>query len=135
MRTVLDTNVLVSLAIKPRSQLAAHLRQGDFLLLASNATLDELVDVLNRPRLRQKYRLTPQYIHIYLHLLRLRMEWVNPAEPITICRDPQDNKFLEVAVTGHADVIVSADNDLLVLHPFSGIPIIPPAEFLKLLEK
>jgi predicted nucleic acid-binding protein len=48
--------------------------------------------------------------------------------------DPKDDKFLEVAVAGEADVIVSGDEDLLVLHPFAGIPILPPADFLQMLE-
>lgn len=57
-----------------------------------------------------------------------------PLEQIEECRDPKDNKILEVAVEGKADVIVTGDKDLLVLHPFRGIPIIGPAEFLALLD-
>ncbi len=49
---------------------------------------------------------------------------------ITACRDPKDDKFLEVAVAGHADIIVTGDKDLLALHPFEGIPIVTPATFL-----
>ncbi len=52
-------------------------------------------------------------------------------EPITVCRDPDDDKFLELAVSGNADYLVSGDNDLLALHPFRAIPILRPAEFLK----
>ena len=57
-----------------------------------------------------------------------------PTERIAVCRDPKDDKFLEVAVAGEADVIVSGDQDLLVLHPFGGIPIIPPVAFLRRLD-
>jgi predicted nucleic acid-binding protein len=64
----------------------------------------------------------------------LRGEAVTPIERITACRDPRDDKFLEVAVTGEADVIVSGDQDLLTLHPFAGIPILPPAAFLQMLD-
>ena len=46
------------------------------------------------------------------------------------CRDPQDNKFLELAASGRALCIVSGDQDLLVLHPFRGIPIVTPRGFL-----
>ncbi len=51
-------------------------------------------------------------------------------ETITACRDPKDDKFLELAVSGQADLIISSDNDLLVLHPFRGISILKPAAFL-----
>ena len=51
-------------------------------------------------------------------------------ETITACRDPKDNKFLELAVSGQANLIISSDNDLLVLHPFRGIFILKPVAFL-----
>ena len=51
---------------------------------------------------------------------------------ITACRDPKDDKFLTLAVAANADYIVTGDDDLLVLHPFRGIQIIKPAEFLAL---
>ncbi len=57
-----------------------------------------------------------------------------PEKRITTCRDPKDDKFLEVAVAGKADVIVSGDGDLLTMHPFVGIPILPPAAFLRMLD-
>jgi uncharacterized protein len=68
------------------------------------------------------------------NLLILRGEEICPAESVTVCRDPKDNKFLEVAATGRADVIVTGDDDLLVLHPFRGIPILGPREFLTMLS-
>ncbi|NKQ34291.1 MAG: putative toxin-antitoxin system toxin component, PIN family [Chloroflexi bacterium] len=133
MRIVADTNVLVSAAIKPHNHFAVHLRQDTFHLLVSDALLGELVDVLNRPRLRRKYNLTPQYIHVYLHLLRLRSEHIEPAVTITACRDEQDNKLLELAVTGQSDALVTNDSDLLVLHPFQNIPILSVTDFLSFL--
>jgi putative PIN family toxin of toxin-antitoxin system len=51
--------------------------------------------------------------------------------PIRACRDPRDDKFLEVAVHGHADLIVTGDADLLALNPFQGIAILTPAEYLE----
>jgi predicted nucleic acid-binding protein len=57
-------------------------------------------------------------------------ERVTIAERIIACRDATDDKFLELAVNGHADMIVTGDRDLLVLHPFRGIPIIDPAAFV-----
>jgi uncharacterized protein len=50
---------------------------------------------------------------------------------IKACRDPKDDKFLELAVNGRADLIISGDKDLLVLHPFMGIAIVMPATYLE----
>ena len=58
-------------------------------------------------------------------------ELVTITERIAACRDPTDNKFLELAINGHADLIVSGDADLLVLNPFRGIAIVPPATFVQ----
>jgi predicted nucleic acid-binding protein len=51
--------------------------------------------------------------------------------PVRACRDPRDDKFLEVAVHGRADAIVTGDRDLLDLNPFRGIAILTPAEYLE----
>jgi putative PIN family toxin of toxin-antitoxin system len=144
MRVVLDTNIMVRALIMPHGSVGPvilHFRQGQYTLLYAWSLLEELVDVLNRPRIRVKYNLSEQDIHTVVSLILLRGEAVkNPArsgtrpEPIRDCRDPKDDKFLEVAVSGEAEVIVSGDEDLLVLNPFRGIPILPPAEFLKMLE-
>lgn len=57
-------------------------------------------------------------------------EVVDVTDGIRACRDPKDDKFLDAAVSGQADFLVSGDADLLVLHPFRGIPILTPAAFL-----
>ena len=137
MRAVVDTNVLVRALIKPQGTVGPvllRLRQGEYTLLYALPLLEELVDVLNRPRIREKYQLTDQDIQTTVSLILLRGEAVATNEQITACRDPKDDKFLEVAVAGEADVIVSGDQDLLVLHPFSGIPIVQPAVFLHMLD-
>ena len=58
-------------------------------------------------------------------------EFFNVGERFAACRDPKDDKFLELAVNGRADVILTGDNDLLVLDPFRGISIIAPAAFVR----
>jgi len=136
MRVVVDTNILVRALIKPYGTVGPillRLRQGDYTLLYARSLLEELIDVLNRPRIRKKYGLTDQDIQVVVSLILLRGEALVPDDRITACRDPKDNKFLEVAVAGEADVVVSGDQDLLVLHPFAGIPIVPPATFLQML--
>jgi putative PIN family toxin of toxin-antitoxin system len=137
VRAVVDTNVLVSALILPCSRVGPvlfRLRNGEYTLLYAQPLLEELVDVLNRPRIRRKYRLTNADIEAVVGLILLRGEAMTPQRRIIACHDPEDNMFLEVAMAGQADVIVSGDDDLLVLHPFEGIPILTPVGFLQMLD-
>ena len=137
MRVVVDTNVLVRALIMPHGTagpVLLRLRHGDYTLLYAQSLLEELLDVLNRPHIRHKYGLTEQDIETVMGLVLLHGEAVTPEQRISACRDPKDDKFLEVAVAGKADVIVSGDKDLLALHPFAGIPILSPADFLRMLD-
>ena len=59
-------------------------------------------------------------------------ELINIEESIIACRDPKDDKFLELAVNGKADYLITGDRDLLILHPFRDIQIISPADFLEI---
>jgi putative PIN family toxin of toxin-antitoxin system len=137
MRVVVDTNVLVRAVIMPHGTVGPvllRLRHGDYTLLYAQSLLEELLDVLNRPRIRYKYGLTEEDIETVVGLILLCGEAVGLEQRISACRDPKDEKFLEVAVAGKADVIVSGDEDLLALHPFAGIPILPPVDFLRMLD-
>jgi uncharacterized protein len=88
----------------------------------------ELAEVLSRKKLN-KYLLEEERMRFLVALLK-EAELVEIGEVVTDCRDVKDNKFLELAVSGKADYIVSGDEDLLVLNPFRGIPILTPREFL-----
>ena len=137
IRAVVDTNILVSAVIKPSGRVGAvmqRLRRREYKLLISRATLDEFTQVIFRPHLRKKYGLTDRVLRSTIRLIVLRSELVHPGRRIAISRDPHDDKFLEVADSGNADVIVSGDEDLLTLTEFEGIPIIPPSRFLAMLE-
>lgn len=137
MRVVVDTSVLVRAVIMPHGTVGPvllRLRHGDYTLLYAQSLLEELLDVLNRPRIRHKYGLTEEDIETVVGLILLRGEAVVLEQRISACRDPKDEKFLEVAVAGKADVIVSGGEDLLALHPFAGIPILPPVDFLQMLD-
>jgi len=134
IRAVIDTNILVSALIKPSGTVGPvlrYLRDGAYILIYSEPLLTELVDVLNRPRIREKYSLSSEDIETVMALILLRGELVVPKRRITVCRDSQDNMFLEAAADGNANMIVSGDDDLLSLEEFEGIPIITPIEFLK----
>ena len=130
MRVVLDTNVLVSAALKDRSlpALAVHLVAQHGGLLKSIATEPQLVDVMARPYF---VPLIAPAARDWLKDLLAAAELVTITESIVACRDPTDDKFLELAINGHADFIVSGDADLLALNPFRGIAIVPPAAFLQ----
>jgi uncharacterized protein len=128
MRVVIDTNVLISSVLKASSWPGfvvrwIGLRGG---LLKSVAVEDELFQILRRPRIAKVAAL----IQITaLAELFADAEMVTITETFAICRDPADDKFLELAVNGRAELIVSGDDDLLVLGSVRGIPIMTPARF------
>jgi uncharacterized protein len=132
MRVVLDTGFISGL-IRPQGSIGAvlrALRDGKYRVLYSNETLIELIDVLGRDIFHTKYHITPDDISTLIQLIRLRGEAVVVSRHIAGCRDPKEYKFLEAALSAKADCIVTGDQDLLILHPFQGIPILQPAEFL-----
>lgn len=131
---VVDTNVLISAALSPEGKPNRALRYviSEGTLLASNATFDEFSTRIRRPKFFRYLREEDR--EDYIALIRSVSRLVEPAERIRECRDPQDNKFLELAVAGHADAIVTGDEDLLVMHPFRGIAIVAPAAFLALVS-
>jgi putative PIN family toxin of toxin-antitoxin system len=97
-------------------------------MLKSSFTEWELHDVLGR---RQLAALVPQASREWLMALLAAAELVAITETIAACRDRDDDKFLELAVSGRADFIVSGDADLLALDPFRQIPIVSPATFVE----
>ena len=98
------------------------------VLLFSDETFTELVTRLAKPKF-DTYRTTRQ-MEAFLDWLAELGEWVAPALEIDACRDPDDNKFLAVALSGDADCLITGDADLLVLDPFEGLAIRSPAGFL-----
>ena len=133
MRAVLDTNVLASALIRRQGvtgQVLRHLRDGRFTIVYSVPLLEELVEVLSRPRIQEKYHVYSDDITALINLIRLRGELVSRSRQIDACRDPEDNRILEAAVERVADAIVSGDADLLDMRKFETIPILRVAEFL-----
>ena len=135
---VVDTNSLVRAVYQPTGSVGPvleRLRDKDYLLIYSEPLLSEFVDVINRPRIRDKYHITPEDISTVVALLILRGREIRSVERIEICRDPKDNMVLEAAIAGEAQVIVSGDEDLLTLDPFRGISIVSPSKFLEMLDR
>jgi putative PIN family toxin of toxin-antitoxin system len=97
--------------------------------VASRETLRELFTTLLAARF-DRYVSRERRERLLLRLISL-IEIAGIVQEIRACRDPDDDRFLEAAVNGRADVLVSGDDDLLVLHPFRGIAILSPAEYLK----
>lgn len=136
IRAVIDSSIVVRAVLKPLGTVGPvldALEEKRYKFLYSEATLEEVVEVLARPRLRRRFPLRGRDPQTVVDLLVLRGEAVEPRRRWRVCRDPKDDKFLDVAVAGHADALVSGDEDLLVLHPFEGIPIVQPAGFLAML--
>jgi putative PIN family toxin of toxin-antitoxin system len=130
LRLVFDTNIVVSSIAFPGSTPdRALVAAQSSIMLSSQATLAELIEVIERP-------VWDRYIG---HQLRTRLapEYMTSCEVISVissihaCRDPKDDKFLELAIDGQADFIVTGDKDLLALHPFHDIAILTPAQFLE----
>jgi putative PIN family toxin of toxin-antitoxin system len=130
MRVVVDTNIFISAALKDKSLPALALRIAGLrcTLLKSGPTEKQLLNVLNRPHLAAL--LSARSVFWFEELLRAA-ELVVISERVSACRDPTDDKFLELAVNGRADMILSGDADLLVLNPFRGIPIVTAAIFVQ----
>jgi putative PIN family toxin of toxin-antitoxin system len=130
MRVVLDTNVFVSAVLKVNSLPFHAVRWIDRHdgLLKSAATEREILNVLARPRIAA---VTVPAFRENLAKLLAGAELIAITERIAACRDPGDDKFLELAVNGHADLICSGDRDLLALNPFRDIPIVTPAIFVQ----
>lgn len=130
LRLVFDTNVIVSADLFDGSVPARALWLALDLgaLLMSEALIEELRTVLSKPRF-DRYA-TRAEREEFLRDLAREADTVEITETVQACRDPNDDKILELAVNGRADCIVTGDDDLLVMDPFRGIAIIRPAEFL-----
>lgn len=97
-------------------------------LLVSEATLEELDDVLRRPKLAG-YVSEEQRLEFLAAYIR-DAEDVIVTTRLRECRDSRDDKFLELAIEGRATHIISGDQDLLMLNPFRGVVIVTPVDFL-----
>jgi uncharacterized protein len=130
IRVVIDTGVVVSALIKKEgtSRKAFISALDECTLLISLNTLSELAEVLNRAKFKQFFSREEQ--RGVLEIIGFKGEQIEVISKIAICRDPKDDMFLNLAIDGKADVILTRDPDLLVLHPFQGIQILNPADFL-----
>ncbi len=129
-RVVVDNNALVSRLLIPDSVPGRAVRKAvdEAQLLVSEATLEELADVLARPKFDPYVSIADR--QDFIRLLGRVAELVPITFTVHVCRDPKDDRFLELAINGRADLIVTGDRDLLELNSFQDIPVITPAEYL-----
>ena len=127
---VFDASSPVGALLKEGSapERALLLARSRDVICISKSVEDEVRDVFSRPKFR-KY-LTPGRAERILELISAAALPIEPAVAVTDCRDPKDNKYLELALAAGADTIVSSDDDLLALHPRRGVEIISPAEYV-----
>ena len=129
-RVVVDTNVLISAALRPRGAPRAvveAIRSAGGSLLFSDETIDELRTRIQRPKF-DRY-VSREDRAVYVAQLEAVAEWVSISGAKMGCRDPEDDKLLETASMGSAACIVTGDQDLLAMSPFHGIPLVKPADF------
>ncbi|MFN0084065.1 MAG: putative toxin-antitoxin system toxin component, PIN family [Blastocatellia bacterium] len=129
LRAVLDTNVLISAAIRPEGQ-AGHIwdlaRERRFQMLTSPQIVNELCE-----KLRTKFFWDDKRLGLLLRRLRRPAEIIVTTTRLSVVPDdPDDNAIIECAVDGKADIIVSGDNDLLRMKSYEAIPILHPNDFL-----
>jgi putative PIN family toxin of toxin-antitoxin system len=129
---VFDTNILVSALFDDKSipALALKKARAKGILLISDEIAAEYISVFSREKF-DKY--VPQSLRFsFLENIISNALPVIIESPVKACRDPKDDILLSLAVNADASFIVTGDNDLLVLHPFQGIPIITPLDFLNI---
>lgn len=137
IKVVIDTQIFLRAAINRKSLPAKLLFElGDkYQLVTSLEITAEVKDVLNRPKLREKFEsLTDEVVNDLLDLLSTAVTSA-PIEVESIVRDPKDDMFLASAKAAEAHYIVSEDKDLLVLNPYEGIQIVSALQFLEIIQK
>ena len=137
IRAVLDTSVLVSALVfhaGALSWLREAWRSGRILPLASRATAEELIRVLAYSKFALTARDQRDLLDDYLPFCE-SVTVPSPPPAVPDCRDPFDRPFLELALAGRSDVLVTGDSDLLALAEEFAVPIRSPWAFEQLLSR
>lgn len=139
MRVVLDTSVIVSAFLTPsgpRAQLLQGWQRQQYEPLVSEAILAEYQRALMYEEVATRHGMSAEEVAEVIEGLRSFAVVVEPTERLAVIReDPGDDKFLECAVTGGAEYVISGDPHLLRLQEYQGIQILSPREFLVVLEE
>jgi uncharacterized protein len=120
IRVVIDTNIWISFLIgKTISGLSEAIISDQVIVLFSNDLFSELIEVLNRPKFKKYF--SASAIEELIALLYEKVELIEIINHFNDCRDPKDNFLLDLAISGHANYLVTGDTDL---NPFHGVGII-----------
>ena len=136
IRAVFDTNVFLRALINPHSRCDRLLDElvADYELVLSPAIIRKVLEVLHRPRLREKFPSITQLDVARIISLCEQARVVEPSGVPPVARDPADDKFLACARAAGADFLVTEDKDLLIREVYADTRICRPAEFLELLS-
>lgn len=135
-KVVLDTNQLVSSLLSQGLQrnLIDAWRRRDFLLLIAPGQIEEVAEVLSRPKIRKKYPIPPPDRDAFLQLLHQDALLLPHAPRAGVCRDPDDDYLLACAAAGAADYLVTGDEDRLTIGSYRGVAILSARQFLEILS-
>jgi len=139
IRAVLDANVFVSAILSPKGNPAKILnawRNDKFLLLISRPILEEIGRVLRYPKIKKRHRWSEQKIQTFLEDLS-RLTTVTPGKLslAIIADDPSDDRYVECAVEGEANYLVSGDEHLLRLGAYQEVLISRPRQFFDVIRE
>ncbi len=128
---VVDTNVWVSFLIWPSDVIrsAIHFAIHQSKIIASDSTIDELIATLNKEKFNS--RISTEEKHSFCADVSHISTIISITASVNACRDPRDNMFLELALSGNAEIIITGDDDLLALHPWRNISILTPRQFVE----
>ena len=133
-RVVIDTNIWISFLIgKTLTSLSEAIISGQVIVLFSDDLFSELIKVLKRPKFKKYFSETA--IENLVTLLYEKVDLVEITHHFEDCRDAKDKFLLDLAVSGHADYLVTGDADLLILNPFQDVEIISYQYFQNLILK
>jgi len=144
VRATVDANLWVSGVLSRTgapARLAEYFLEGRFTLVTSAPLLAEVADVLSRPHIAQRSRLSESEMQELLQAMRELGEVVAISGELAVCRDPDDDAVIETAIRGNADVLVSGDKDLTDAPEVTevlaeaGVRILTVARFVKELEE
>lgn len=110
-------------------------RQRAFLLLLVPGQIDELAEILSRPKIKKRYRIDPRDREAFLQLLRLDTVLLPHMTAPGVCRDPDDDYLLGCAAAGRADYLVTGDEDLLSIGRYRDVAILSARDFLAIIAR
>ena len=132
-RVIIDTNLWISFLITNNLNILSELFLFErFQIIFSDELFNEFLDVARRPKFKKYF--DEKSVQLLIQNISEKLEFIEVASAITVCRDLKDNFILALSIDGNADYIVTGDKDLLSLNGFKGKKIISINEFIKIID-